>query len=112
MHLIGRTIHAEATLPNATKVPLISILDWDFNWQYYYQYAKPVHLPAGTKIDVRWTYDNSASNPANPSKPPRRVTYGEQTTDEMAFLIFDTIVTDSTKARPVRNAKASANQVK
>ncbi len=91
LHLIGRSVKAEATLPDATKVPLITIADWDFNWQYYYQYAEPLRLPAGTRIDVRWTYDNSASNPANPSHPPRRVTYGEQTTDEMAFLIFDTI---------------------
>jgi hypothetical protein len=95
MHLIGRSIRAEATLPDATKIPLISITDWDFNWQYYYQYAEPVCLPAGTRIDVRWTYDNSASNPANPSSPPRRVTYGEQTTDEMAFLVFDMIARGS-----------------
>jgi hypothetical protein len=102
MHLIGRSIRAEATLPEGTKVPLISISDWDFNWQYYYQYAKPLALPAGTKIDVRWTYDNSASNRANPSKPPRRVTFGEQTADEMAFLVFDTIVTEPQKPRPQR----------
>ena len=98
MHLIGRSVRAEATLPDGAKVPLISIADWDFNWQYYYRYAEPVRLPAGTRIDVRWTYDNSASNPANPSKPPRRVTFGEQTADEMAFLIFDMIARAPTPA--------------
>ncbi len=92
LHLIGRSIRAEAVLPDATRIPLISITNWDFNWQYYYQYAEPVRLPAGTRIDVRWTYDNSASNAANPSKPPRRVRFGEQTVDEMAFLVFDLIV--------------------
>jgi len=91
LHLIGRSVWSEATLPDGSKVPLITINDWDFNWQYYYQYDTPVHLPAGTKIDVRWTYDNSAANLANPSDPPKRVTYGEQTVDEMAFLIFDVI---------------------
>jgi hypothetical protein len=94
LHLIGRSVWSEATLPDGSKVPLIAINDWDFNWQYYYQYDTPVHLPAGTRIDVRWTYDNSAANLANPSKPPKRVTYGEQTTDEMAFLIFDVIDPD------------------
>ena len=93
MHLIGRSVRADATLPDESKIPLISIADWDFNWQYYYQYATPLKLPAGTRIDVRWTYDNSAANPANPSHPPRRVTFGEQTADEMAFLIFDQIAT-------------------
>jgi mono/diheme cytochrome c family protein len=96
LHLIGRSVRAEATLPDATRVPLISIADWDFNWQYYYRYAEPVRLPAGTRIDVRWTYDNSAANPANPSKPPRRVTFGDQTVDEMAFLVFDQIATGPT----------------
>ena len=100
LHLIGRSVRAEATLPDATKIPLISITDWNFNWQYYYQYAKPLHLPAGSKIDVRWTYDNSAANSANPNSPPRRVTYGEQTADEMAFLVFDMIATGP--ARPNR----------
>ncbi len=98
LHLIGRSVRAEATLPDATKVPLISITDWDFNWQNYYQYAKPVSLPAGTKIDVRWTYDNSASNLANPNKPPKRVTFGEQTADEMAFLVFDVIAAGPARA--------------
>ncbi len=102
MHLIGRSVHAEAILPDHKTIPLISITDWDFNWQYYYQYAKPLSLPAGTRIDVRFSYDNSASNPANPNTPPRRVTYGEQTTDEMAILIFDLITKASTPrgARP------------
>jgi hypothetical protein len=100
LHLIGRSIRADATLPDATKIPLISITDWDFNWQYYYQYSKPVHLPAGTRIDVSWTYDNSASNLANPSQPPRRVTFGEQTVDEMAFLVFDMIAISPTQPIP------------
>lgn len=93
MHLIGHSVRAEATLPDGVKMPLISIADWDFNWQNYYRYRSPLHLPAGTMIDVRWTYDNSDANPSNPSHPLRRVTYGEQTTDEMAFLVFDVIAT-------------------
>jgi hypothetical protein len=91
MHLIGRTIKATATLPDGTVQPILSIADWDFNWQSYYQYAKPMHLPAGTRIDTEWTFDNSAANPTNPSQPPKRVTFGEQTTNEMGALILDVI---------------------
>ena len=91
MHLIGRTVNLTATLPDGSVEPLISIGDWDFNWQNYYQYASPVRLPAGTRIDGRWTYDNSDANPANPSSPPKRVTYGEQTTNEMAIAVIDII---------------------
>ncbi len=93
MHLLGRTMRVTATLPDGTTQPLISIGDWNFNWQHYYQYASPLHLPAGTRLDGRWTYDNSEGNPANPSQPPKRVTYGEQTVNEMAIMTLDVIPT-------------------
>ena len=35
---------------------------------------------------MRYHYDNSAANPRNPNQPPRRVTGGNQATDEMAHL--------------------------
>jgi len=91
MHLLGRTVKSVATLPDGSTAPLISISDWDFNWQSYYQYAAPLKLPAGTRIDTTWTFDNSAVNPTQPSTPPRRVRFGEQTTDEMGVLILDVI---------------------
>jgi hypothetical protein len=91
MHLIGRTVELTATFPDGSQRRLISIGDWDFNWQNYYQYARPIHLPAGTKLSAHWTYDNSAANPANPNVPPKRVTFGEQTTNEMAAVILDVI---------------------
>lgn len=93
MHLIGRSVKVTATLPDGTKKPVISIADWDFNWQNYYQYQTPLSLPAGTKLEGTWTFDNSADNTANPSHPPKRVTYGEQTTNEMAILTLDVIPT-------------------
>jgi hypothetical protein len=96
MHLIGRTVNVTAKLPDGTTRPLISIGDWDFNWQHYYQYATPIRLPAGTKIEGCWTYDNSEGNPANPSMPPKRVTFGEQTVDEMAIAILDVLPGETT----------------
>ena len=92
MHLLGRTMTATATLPDGTVKPVLSIRDWDFAWQSYYEYAQPLRLPAGTRLEASWTFDNSADNPANPSNPPRRVGFGEQTTDEMGVLILDVIV--------------------
>jgi tetratricopeptide (TPR) repeat protein len=35
---------------------------------------------------MEYSYDNSAGNPRNPNQPPRRVTYGLQSGDEMAEL--------------------------
>jgi mono/diheme cytochrome c family protein len=91
MHLLGRTCRTTATLPDGKTIELLNITDWDFRWQGYYQCKQPVRLPAGTKVDSVWTFDNSAENPAQPSQPPRRVRFGEQTTDEMGAMVLDVI---------------------
>lgn len=76
-----------ATSPDR-RIWLIKIDDWDFNWQDEYRYAQPVPLPAGSVIHMRFTYDNTADNPLNPHYPPRRVTYGYQSSDEMGFVLL------------------------
>jgi len=112
MHLIGRSVKVTAKLPDGSVEPLISIPDWNFNWQHYYQYKTPVKLPEGTVLEGRWTYDNSSDNPANPSHPPKRVTYGEQTANEMAILTIDYIETGPSKkpAKPTVSAPMTAEQ--
>jgi len=85
-HNLARRMDATATLPDGSARPLISIPDWDFRWQDVYRYAKPVVLPAGTTLSMRFTYDNSADNPRNPSRPPRAVVWGQNTWDEMGDL--------------------------
>jgi hypothetical protein len=45
-------------------------------------------------VQVEAEYDNSADNPNNPSSPPKRVRWGEQTTDEMC-LVGVQVTTDS-----------------
>lgn len=83
MHLIGREMTVTARLPDGRLEPLLRIDDWDFDWQLLYYFKRPVALPAGTRIEAECVYDNSAANPRNPSKPPRLVTSGFETTDEM-----------------------------
>jgi len=90
-HLLAKEMKIDAHVPDGSVVPLIWIKDWDFNWQGSYQYAKPLTLPKGTVVEMEYTYDNSENNPRNPSHPPVRVRWGEQTTDEMA-LAFLTVV--------------------
>jgi hypothetical protein len=90
-HYLGKEFKATATLPDGTVKPLLLIQDWDFNWQDGYNYREPVILPKGTRVDVRIVYDNSASNPRNPSNPPQRVWWGEESTDEMGSISFGLI---------------------
>jgi len=85
-HYICKDMKGWAILPNGRKVWLIWIRDWDFDWQEQYRYATPVKLPADTRLEMEFTYDNSAANPRNPNHPPKRVLWGPNTTDEMAGL--------------------------
>jgi tetratricopeptide (TPR) repeat protein len=85
-HYLGKDVEAEAILPDGSRQWLIHIEDWDLNWQAVYRYAKPVALPKGTRLAMRWRYDNSADNVRNPSVPPQRVRAGNRAEDEMAHV--------------------------
>ena len=90
-HYLGETMEAYATLPDGDTQWLLRIDDWDFNWQDYYRYARPVSLPRGTTVHMRYTYNNSRANPRNPHDPPQRVRYGTQSWDEMGDLIIQVL---------------------
>jgi len=83
MHLLGREMKVWARMKDESVQPLIHIPDWDFHWQGFYFYRKPVALPTGSWIELMAAWDNSEQNPRNPNKPPRDVSWGEKTTDEM-----------------------------
>lgn len=85
-HYLGKDLEALATLPDGSAKTLIHIPRWDLNWQAVYRYADPVPLPKGTTISMRYVYDNSSENLANPNDPPRRVVAGNRSSDEMAHL--------------------------
>ena len=85
-HYICKEMKGIAILPGGARKWLIWIRDWDFNWQEQYRYQQPLHLPEGTRLEMEFTYDNSADNPRNPNQPPERVRWGPETTDEMAGL--------------------------
>jgi hypothetical protein len=87
MHLLGREIRLDVTRFGETT-PLIKIDNWDFNWQGPYTFVEQQGVGAGSTVKLSCKYDNTTANPRNPSNPPKRVTWGEGTEDEMcvAFL--------------------------
>ncbi|MFM8568427.1 MAG: hypothetical protein ACKOB6_02305 [Candidatus Kapaibacterium sp.] len=87
MHLIGRSIKAFFVTPKKDTVHLVDIPEWDFHWQYVYQFQKPVLIPAGSVVYGEAVYDNTENNPHNPNSPPKDVSRGEGTEDEM-FLVY------------------------
>ncbi len=85
-HYLGKDVHVTAVFPDGQSRSLLHIGDWDFNWQDDYRYAEPIALPRGTRLTMRWQYDNSRDNPRNPYQPPRRVRYGLRSEDEMGTV--------------------------
>jgi Tfp pilus assembly protein PilF len=85
-HYLGKDIQAFATLPDGSKKTLIHIPHWNLNWQAVYRYAEPVRLPQGSRVSLRYTYDNSEENALNPNHPPARVVAGNGSSDEMCHL--------------------------
>ncbi|MEM7314599.1 MAG: tetratricopeptide repeat protein, partial [Planctomycetota bacterium] len=90
-HYVCREMFATAEFPDGTKQTLLHIPDWNFDWQDDYRFEAPVVLPAGTNIAMEYLYDNSTANVRNPFNPPRRVLYGEQSTDSMGDLAIQVI---------------------
>lgn len=88
MHLLGKKMTVTATLPDKTKRTIIDIQNWNYNWQDEYYFESPFKLPAGTLLEVAASFDNSTDNPSNPNSPPQRVTWGDETNDEMLFCFF------------------------
>ncbi len=85
-HYLGKRLEGWAVLPDGRREDLVLIPNWDIDRQAIYHFAKPVFLPRGSVVHMRYTYDNSATNPHNPSSPPVRVRAGNRSADEMGHL--------------------------
>jgi Tfp pilus assembly protein PilF len=102
-HYLGKEMRGTATLPDGSQQDLLWIRRWDFRWQDRYRYRSPVFLPRGTRLSMRFTYDNSAANPNNRHAPPQRVRAGPRSTDEMGHLWIE-VVPRRTEDAAVLNA--------
>jgi mono/diheme cytochrome c family protein len=88
MHLRGRSMRVTAFYPEGKSETLLNVPQYDFNWQTTYIFQEPKAIPAGTRVRVESTYDNSANNPHNPD-PAVEVRRGQKTTDEMMIAFID-----------------------
>ena len=87
-HLLGRDWLVYAVTPNKDTINMIKIKEWDFNWQGNFAFPKLLKLPAGSTVYSEATFDNTVANPFNPNNPPKQVTWGEGTEDEMYLVYF------------------------
>ena len=54
-------------IPTAASRSILNVPKFDFNWQFNYELAEPLQIPAGSKIIGIGVYDNSPKNRWNPA---------------------------------------------
>jgi hypothetical protein len=95
------------TYPDGREETVLSVPRFDFNWQMVYEWAEPLHIPAGSTIKAIGHYDNSTKNKHNPA-PYSGVFWSEQSTDEM-FNGFVDLSIDKLDVRREREQGATRN---
>ena len=101
-HYRGRSSTFELELPSGEREVLLSVPEYDFNWQTGYEFSEPRHVPAGSKLIHKTVYDNSSQNFANPD-PDKTVTWGLQSWDEMLYGAFVYRWSDESTANPIHS---------
>ena len=96
-HLRGVRWEYEAEYPDGRRETILSVPDYDFNWQIDYIFDEPLALPGGSRIHASAWYDNSAANRSNPD-PTAEVRWGEQTDEEMMFTALSYLIDDEATA--------------
>jgi hypothetical protein len=88
MHGRGKDFEYRIVYPKGETETLLRVPRYDWHWQLWYNLAKPIALPKGTRIECTAHFDNSPNNPDN-ADPTREVTWGDQSWDEMMVGFFD-----------------------
>ena len=83
-HLRGKKWEYRLVHSDGRAEVVLSVPNYDFNWQTYYMFAKPLAVPAGARLEAFAWYDNSTGNKSNPD-PTKVVTWGDQTWEEMQY---------------------------
>jgi mono/diheme cytochrome c family protein len=83
-HLRGKSWQYTLVYPDGRRQEILSVPKYDFNWQTYYIFTKPLAVPKGSRIEAVAHYDNSTNNKWNPD-PKVEVRWGEQTWQEMQY---------------------------
>ena len=99
MHLRGKDMMMTATYPGGRHETLLNVPAYNFDWQLFYHPKPEILLPKGTRIDLVAHYDNSAANKRNPD-PTKTVTFGEASTAEMMFGMFEFTAVEGVSPKP------------
>jgi Copper type II ascorbate-dependent monooxygenase, C-terminal domain len=98
-HLRGKSWQYRLIYPDGRSKVVLSVPHYDFNWQTYYLYSKPLAVPKGSRLEATAVYDNSVNNLSNPD-PKIEVHWGEQTWQEMQYTGITYYVDHPAKEAP------------
>lgn len=87
MHVRGKSFQLTAETDGKSET-LLSVPQYDFNWQHSYVFSEPLPLSSVDKFRFKATFDNSDKNPFNPD-PTQWVNWGDQTWEEMAVVFLE-----------------------
>lgn len=77
MHLLGTSIKVSVTPPESEEQCVISIPEWDFDYQQFYRLEAPYIIENGSKLSLECIYDNPTDE---------TVSWGDGTGDEMCLV--------------------------
>ncbi|HEV2688770.1 MAG TPA: thiol-disulfide isomerase [Bryobacteraceae bacterium] len=83
-HLRGKSWEYRLIYPDGQSQVVLSLPQYDFNWQTYYVFTTPLAAPKGSRLEATAHYDNSVNNKSNPD-PKVEVRWGAQTWEEMQY---------------------------
>jgi hypothetical protein len=89
MHLLGSKAVARIERANSSREVLVSVPKWDFRWQRFYWFKRPVPLRQGDGFSIECHYDNTAAHQPlvnGTQQTPRDVTWGVGSSDEMCMV--------------------------
>ncbi len=102
MHNRGKAMAYTLERPDGSEEVVLSVPEYDYDWQNIYEFEEPVKAPAGSVMRVEAVWDNSAKNPGNPD-PTLDVPWGDGTNNEMLVAFINFIVDEGKKPKPVRS---------
>jgi hypothetical protein len=103
-HLRGKSWEYRLVYADGRSEVILSIPKYDFNWQTYYFFAKPLAAPKGSRLEATAHYDNSTANLFNPD-PKATVRWGDQTWEEMQYTGITFSVEGQPNALPTQGGR-------
>jgi len=101
-HYRGVSSTFEVEYPNGKIETILSVPNYDFNWQRTYQFTEPKQIPAGSRVVHRTIYNNSSKNRGNPA-PEETVYWGLQSEQEMLYGSVGYSWVDEKTDKPIHN---------